>query len=50
MWTQMRQFLQEQSGLHCLSKGLLKHFSRQQKQMAFVVIGTLRVEQVLQAV
>ena len=30
---------QSDLGLHCLSKSLLKHFSCQQKQMAFVVIG-----------
>ena len=29
--------------LHCLTKKLLKHFSRQQKQMPFVVISALRV-------
>ena len=28
-------------GLHCLAKGLLKHFSICQKQTAFVVIGGL---------
>ena len=36
MWTQIRLLLVEQSDLapHCLSKGLLKYFSRQ-----FAVIG-----------
>ena len=36
---------QEQSDLgpHCLTKSLLEHFSRQQKQVTFVVIGTLTV-------
>ena len=36
---------QEQSdlGLHCLTKRLLKHFNRRQKQTTFV-IGTLRVK------
>ena len=29
-------------GLHCLLERLLKHFSRQQKQTTFVVIGVLR--------
>ena len=29
-------------GLHCLTKRLLKHFSRRQKQTTFVVIGALR--------
>ena len=45
MWTQIRVLLQEQSdlGLECLTKKLLKHFSRQQKQMTFDVIGTFRV-------
>ena len=33
-----------------MSKRLLKLFSRRQKLTAFVMIGTLRVEQVLQAV
>ena len=39
------QFLQLQSDmdLHCLSKMLLKYFSRRQRQPAFVVIGALRV-------
>ena len=34
---------QEQSDLgpHCLSKRLLKHFSRQEKQETFVAIGAL---------
>ena len=30
-------------GLHCLTKRLLKHFSRQQKLITLVVIGTLKV-------
>ena len=30
--------------LHCLLERLLKHFRRQQKQMKFVVIGTLTVK------
>ena len=40
----IRLLLQEQSDLgpHCLTKRLLKHFRRQQKQMTFVVIGVLR--------
>ena len=43
MWTQI---LQEQSDLclHCLTKILLKHFSRRQKQTTFVVIGALKVQ------
>ena len=45
MWTQIRLLLQEQSdlGLHYLSNRLLKHFSRQQKKMKFVVNGALKV-------
>ena len=31
-------------GIHCLTKKLLKHFSRQQKQTSLVVIGALRVK------
>ena len=34
---------QTDMGPHCLSKRLLKKFSRQQKQTTFVVIGPLRV-------
>ena len=47
MWTQIRLLLMEQSDLdlHCLLKRLLKHFSRQQKQMTFVVIGAFRDKQ-----
>ena len=30
-------------GPHCLSKRLLIHFSRREKQTTFVVIGALRV-------
>ena len=29
-------------GQHCLTKSLLKHFSRRQEQTTFVVIGALR--------
>ena len=45
MWTQIRLLLQEQSNLgpHCLTKRLLKQFSRRQKQTTFVVIGVQRV-------
>ena len=41
MWTQMR--LQSDLDLHCLSKRLQNISDRRQKQMTFVVIGTLRV-------
>ena len=41
MWTQNR--LQSDQGLHCLTKRLLKYFSRELKQTTFVVIGTFRV-------
>ena len=30
--------------IHCLLESLLKHFSRQQKQTTFVVIGLLSVK------
>ena len=32
--------------LHCLTKKLLKHFSRQQKQITFVLISALRVKNI----
>ena len=32
-------------GPNCLSKRLLKHFSRREKQTTFVAIGALRVNQ-----
>ena len=37
--------LQEHSDLelHCLTKRLVKHYSRQRKQKTFVVICTLRI-------
>ena len=35
---------QSDLSLHCLLDGLLKHFSRRQKQTTFVVIGVLRVK------
>ena len=46
MSTQIRLLLYEQSnlGLYCLFERLLKHFSRRQKQMTFVVIDVLRVK------
>ena len=46
MWTQVRLLLLEQSdlSLHCLLERLLKHFSRRQKLMNFIVIGALRVK------
>ena len=31
-------------GLQCLLKRLLEHFSRQQKQMAFFKIGSVKVK------
>ena len=37
MWTQIR--LQPNLDQHCLTKDLLKHFSRRQKQTTFVEIG-----------
>ena len=45
MWNQIRLLLQEQSelGLHCLTKRLLKLFSRLQKQTTFVVMGALNM-------
>ena len=52
MWTQIRLLIQEQSGqsdldLHCSSSNrLLKHFSTQQKQTTFAVIGSLRVKKI----
>ena len=44
VWIQIRLLLLEQSdlSLNCLIKRLLKHFSRQQRQTIFVVIGALR--------
>ena len=43
---QVRLFLQDQSDLGLLSdQELLKHFSRRQKQITFVVIASLRVNQ-----
>ena len=46
MWTEIRLLLHEQSDrdLHCLSKRLLKHVGRRQKQTTFVVFGALRVK------
>ena len=35
---------QSDLGPHCLPWGLLKHFSRQEKQTTFVAIGPLRVK------
>ena len=49
MLTQIRLFRQEQSDQdqHCFSKRLLKHFRTRQTQMTFVVIGALRVKQII---
>ena len=38
------QTAQSDLGPHCLSKRLLKHFRRREKQANFVAIGALRVE------
>ena len=38
---------QSDIGLHCLTKRFLKHFSSQQRQMTFVLIGTLWVNNTL---
>ena len=37
-------------GLHCLTKRLLKHFSRQGKQITFAVIGVVRVKSAIMAI
>ena len=39
MWTDLSQC--------CLTKRLLKHFRKQQKQTTFIVIGTLRVSSII---
>ena len=43
MWAHIRQ---EKSdlGLHCLTKRLLKHINRRQKQATFVMIGAFRIK------
>ena len=38
---------QSELGLHCLTKMLLKHFSRLQKQTTYVVFGVLKVRKVI---